>query len=120
MKLPTGMGKTILFSALIRTFCSKNPDTRVLILSPKDIVNQQNLRAIDRLQTEDTKTGITQGGKVEDANEKLLDFHPNALVSTYQLLAVSERDDSRFGKADVIILDELHRSFGAKTVEELK
>lgn len=120
IKLPTGMGKTILFSALIRTFCSKKPNTRVLILSPKDIVNQQNLRAIDRLQGEDTKTGITQNGKVENAKWEVLNIHPNALVSTYQLLAVSERDDSRFWNADVIILDELHRSFGAKTVEELK
>ncbi len=45
---------------------------------------------------------------------------PNALVSTYQLLAGSAVDDERFGRADVIILDELHRSFGIRTVEALK
>ncbi len=94
------MGKTILFSALIRTFCSKNPDTRVLILSPKDIVNKQNFKAIDRLQTEGTVTGITQDNNVvhyiNDKDYEILGSHPNALVSTYQLLAISKRDDPRF------------------------
>lgn len=120
IKLPTWMWKTILFSSLIRVFCEKNPETRVLILSPKDIVNKQNLKSIDRLQAADTITGITQEGWVEDADGKRLQDHPNALVSTYQLVAMSDRNDKRFGRADVIILDELHKSFGAKTVEELK
>ena len=130
IKLPTGMWKTILFSALIRVFCSKNPETRVLILSPKDIVNTQNIKSIHRLQTQDVITGITQDGtnyRIEVANDGAGDTvkyiqhdHPNALVSTYQLLATSRRDDKRLGEFDVIILDELHKSFGTRTVEELK
>lgn len=120
IKLPTGMGKTILFSALIRVFCEKNPDTRVLILSPRDIVNKQNFKAIERMQAPDTRVGITQKGEILDSEGNIMKEAPNALVSTYQLLAGSAVDDQRFGRADVIILDELHRSFGIRTVEALK
>lgn len=121
IKLPTGMGKTILFSALIRVFCENNPDTRVLILSPRSIVNEQNLRAINRLQSPKTVVGITEGTKrVVSAQGAIITEDSNALVSTYQLLANSTVDEQRFGKRDVIILDELHRSFGLRTVETLK
>ena len=101
-----------------------------MILSPKDIVNTQNIKSIHRLQTQDVITGITQDGtnyRIEVANDGAGDTvkyiqhdHPNALVSTYQLLATSRRDDKRLGEFDVIILDELHKSFGTRTVEELK
>ncbi len=50
VKFPTGMGKTVLFAGIIRAFTESNPTSRVLVLSPRDIVNDQNLKTIERLQ----------------------------------------------------------------------
>lgn len=115
------MGKTILFSALIRVFCENNPNTRVLILSPRNIVNEQNIKAINRLQDPETIVGITRSSKkIVDARGKIITEETNALVSTYQLLTNTTVNEQKFGKRDVIILDELHKSFGFRTVESIK
>ncbi len=111
VKYPTGMGKTILISIMIKSLI-KHGGSKALVLSPRNIVNEQNEKKIKSFQNEDVT--------VEDVSNLNGGPQPDVTIATYNLAALESgriSQNSKLGDYDVIFLDECHRSFGPKALE---
>ncbi|MDF2379366.1 MAG: DEAD/DEAH box helicase family protein, partial [Candidatus Gracilibacteria bacterium] len=108
VKYPTGMGKTILIGTILRSLFSAEQKPKVLVLSSRKVINQQNRDKIRSLQ--DPKTRVSQLKR--DKSHLDADVH----IATYHFAARSMSDEKLSLKLadeyDVILLDECHRSFG--------
>lgn len=114
IKHPPGMGKTHMMGLMIRSL-AKHSKVRCLVLSPRDTINKQNERKIQKMQEE--------GVKVKDIFDIKSGEEPDVTIGTYQhaaLEAEKEPEDSAFGDYDVIFLDECHRGFGPKLLQLLR
>jgi superfamily II DNA or RNA helicase len=111
VKYPTGMGKTILISIMIKSLI-RHGGSKALVLSPKDIVNEQNENKIKSFQSADVI--------VEDVQTLNGGPQPDVTIATYNLAALEAGrigQNSKLGGYDVIFLDECHRAFGPKVLE---
>ncbi len=108
--LPTGIGKTVIFSKFIEAVI-KNNTARVLVVGPTKIILHQNKWKMDAFG--EIEAGAYYG------NEK--DLSKQVTVTTYASLRNGiERKDIDPKKFDVIILDEAHRALGTETVEAIE
>lgn len=103
--LPTGVGKTIIFSKLVKAF-SSHPKGRVLVVGPTKIIQEQNEGKIETYG--DRKPGRYFGGEKETDS--------NVTLTTYSSF-MSHADDLDLDSYDLIILDESHRALSEARVE---
>lgn len=105
VKLPTGVGKTVLFAQVVSSM-----DLKTLILVPSKLLVNQTIKELKK------RTKLEHGRYFSD--EK--DYSKQVTVMTYQSLIQAMKDGiikaSDFG---LMILDEAHKSLGEKTVEAL-
>lgn len=111
--LPTGAGKTVVFSALVREYQAgrywRNPG-RVMILAHRDELVDQ---AIAKLRA------VMPGVNVGKVKAKDNDFRADVMVCSVQTLASARRLDnfrwaeSMYGKVGLIITDECHHAAAA-------
>lgn len=99
LTLPTGSGKSYLFSEFIRQMIEASRAARVLVIVPKVKLAEQNARTME------TMTG--QHVDVYCASLGLMKLGP-LTVATYQSLMNAER----LPTFDIIIIDECHRFDG--------
>lgn len=101
--LPTGCGKTIVFSSVIEEI-TKTPDTKVLILAHRDELIRQ---AADKLKI---VTGIEAG--IEKAEETVIDKKDeyNVVVGSVQSMAGKRLDNYPVDYFTHIIVDEAHHA----------
>lgn len=119
--LPTGAGKTVVFSALAREFRReavkapgwkeiKAPGSRVMILAHRDELVDQ---AIAKLRA------VMPGVNVGKVKAQDNDFRADVMVCSVQTLASARRLDnfrwaeSMYGKVGLIITDECHHAAAA-------
>lgn len=110
--LPTGAGKTVVFSHLIREFqCPDVPrlrGTRVMVLVHRDELADQAIAKIRATLPDDVTIG-----KVKAQND---DTHTDVMVCSVQTLANESRrrrivtDQERCGNIGLIITDECHHA----------
>lgn len=110
--LPTGAGKTVVFSEIIRQFIANNPGEKVLILAHREELLTQAAEKISHWAP-DLRVGLVQG--------KTNQISAQVIVASQQTLARPNRRRflPRFG---LIIVDECHRCMSptyAKTLEAL-
>jgi dsRNA-specific ribonuclease len=116
-KMPTGMGKTFLMALIVRALRHFLEDSKVLVLSPRLLINEQNQDAIDFVNIQGS-CDIQKLTEVDPSAEK-----PDVTVGTYQLFKSegAKNGDSRLADHyDVILLDECQHAFTAKTLEVLR
>lgn len=104
-QMPTGTGKTRLFTSLVRdiSFWSESTNTRIKVLI---IAHRKEL--IDQIDSCLTKYQIKHG-KIVGGETK--DFGQNILVASIQTLSQSrQRETYRALQANFIIIDEAHHS----------
>lgn len=101
--LPTGAGKTVIFSALIHRFLRENPGERVLILAHRDELLSQ---AADKLCTwaPDLRIGIVKAARNQ--------VSADVIVASQQTLARDSRLQ-RIPRVGLVVVDECHRIMGA-------
>lgn len=95
---PTGAGKTVLFSTLIRRWLERGK--RALVLAHRDRLIQQAVEKVGR------EIKWEQMGIVKAEQNRV---HAQCVVASVQTLA-RERRLSQMPKCDLIIIDEAHRS----------
>ncbi len=116
VELPTGSGKTAIFSTLVDTLNRPLPGTdnkpKALVLVPKLDLVAQTVGA-------DGKRGFAQFAQDTEVSEyhgKKKDLSGDAVVMSYQsLLGAVDRGDVTCEDFDLIICDEAHRALGEKT-----
>ncbi len=116
VKYPTGLGKTIMISLILRTLAQHHEDANVLVLSPREQINIQNEEKIRKYQNPDVTV------------KNIADIKPgetvDATIATIQMAGsdLNKRPDKRNLKPDynVIVLDECHRAFGEKMITLLR
>jgi RNA polymerase sigma factor (sigma-70 family) len=104
--LPTGSGKTVVFSKCIQAIC-KDPRSKVLVVSPTKIILEQNKGKVETFG--DVATGAYYG------REKDLD--KQVTVTTYASFMRSE--ELNLESYDLIILDEAHRALSDARTERI-
>ena len=123
IELPTGSGKTAIFSTLVdvltRAFSEDQKRLKTLVLVPKlDLVSQ----TVGRIDEEQLK-----GFAKFASNVKVSEYHGNnkspegdAVIMTYQSLPIAiERGDVDADTFDLVICDEAHRSLSSKRKSSL-
>ncbi len=107
----TGFGKTWLLSEIAKDYSS------VLYLYPTDIIKKTVVNAIDETWAEDDEARFTQSIK-EEVNEDLgytPDYKNIKFMSYHKLAQRTKSEIEAFPKYEAVILDEVHRTGGAKT-----
>jgi superfamily II DNA or RNA helicase len=96
MQLPTGGGKTSIFSSIAQKFLSKN--LRVLIVAHKEELVLQNAKSLEKWCN--YSCGLIKAGYKPDYNLNLQSASIQSLINRWDLI----------GNFDLIIIDEAHRS----------
>jgi superfamily II DNA or RNA helicase len=96
MQLPTGGGKTSIFSSIAQKFLSKN--LRVLIVAHKEELVLQNAKSLEKWCN--YSCGLIKAGYKPDYNLNLQSASIQSLINRWDLI----------GSFDLIIIDEAHRS----------
>ncbi|MBP7967449.1 DEAD/DEAH box helicase family protein [Candidatus Woesebacteria bacterium] len=113
VKLPTGVGKTVIFAKLIEAF-SRDTDDKTIICGPTKIVAGQNTDTVEKIGNEDVARYF---GRHKELNSKIVS-------TTYSSFRIRHQDGVlKTEDFDLVILDEAHRSLGDKTrpwVDEYK
>lgn len=106
--LATGLGKTVIFSRLIREWTGRNPAGKVLVLVHRDELATQ---ARDKITADEPSltVGIVKAGRNE--------VDAQVIVASVQTLAREHRRDAIRG-VGLIIVDECHHA-AAKTWREV-
>jgi len=94
--LPTGTGKTVMFSEFAGRFAKDFPDSNILVVTHREEIIDQNAKWLKRVFGEEN-VGIFQGDR------RQMDRH--VTVASIQSLLLSGADLSRFG---LVVLDEAH------------
>lgn len=110
VSLPTGIGKTVIFSRLLEVL-SRNNRIKALVIGPTKIILHQNKWKLEAFG--DVKSGRLYG------SEK--DIKQDVTVTTYASL----RNNINNGVInpldfDILILDEAHRALGDETVKAIE
>jgi superfamily II DNA or RNA helicase len=121
VKLPTGTGKTAIFSTLVdvlnKPYDDKSDRLKALVLVP-------NLDLVEQTIGKDGKRGFAQFGENTDVSKytgQSKNLEGDAVVMTYQSLPRAiEKGDIDQSTFDFIILDEAHRALGKKTSAALE
>ena len=100
--LPTGAGKTVIFSEIIREFMARRPGVPVLVLAHRDELLQQAAEKIHQWVPGAT-VGIVKGAQNQ--------VHRQIIVASQQTLAREGRI-SRLPDIGLVIIDECHRTMG--------
>jgi len=116
IELPTGSGKTAIFSTLVETLNRPLPGT---VKKPKSLILVPKLDLVDQTIGGDGERGFakfTNDTKVTEYHAKTKDLSGDAVVMTYQSL-VGAINRGEISKEDfgLIICDEAHRALGGKT-----
>lgn len=107
LKLPTGVGKTVIFAKLIEAFTKEN-DKKAVVCSPTKIIAGQNVDTVEKVGN--TEVAKYFGGKKE--------IDGNILSTTYSSLRRKHKVGGfEDGNIDLVILDEAHRALGQATRE---
>lgn len=116
IELPTGSGKTAIFSTLVNVLNRPLPGTE---LKPKALVLVPKLDLVGQTVGVDGQRGFAQFAQDTEVSEyhgKKKDLSGEAVVMSYQsLLGAVERGDISGDDFDLIICDEAHRALGKKT-----
>lgn len=108
--LPTGAGKTVIFSHLASRFRKENPGERVMILVHREELADQAMNKVSQVAPHLTV------GKVKAQHN---DSESDVLVCSVQTLASEKRrtqlrdSEEKFGKVGLIITDECHHAAAA-------
>ena len=108
--LPTGAGKTVIFSALIHRYLEENPDERVLILAHRDELLAQ---AAEKLASwaPDLRIGIVKAARNQVSAQ--------VIVASQQTLSRPHRL-ARIPRVGLVVVDECHRTMGASYLKVLQ
>lgn len=102
IKLPTGVGKTVLFSQVLQALKLKS-----LVVVPSKILVNQTGQKIEEF------TDIEFGKYYQEAK----DLSKNVTITTYSSLVLATESGSLTPKDfEVLILDEAHKALGPKTM----
>lgn len=108
--LPTGAGKTVIFSEIIREFLVRFPGWPVLVLAHRDELLQQAVEKINHWVP-----GIPIG-MVKGAQNQV---HKPIVVASVQTLAKAGRVE-RLSQRGLVIVDEAHRTMGPSYLQVLE
>ncbi|OGY91297.1 MAG: hypothetical protein A3H70_03080 [Candidatus Komeilibacteria bacterium RIFCSPLOWO2_02_FULL_48_11] len=117
---PTGAGKTVLFSSLIKAL-----DAKTLIVVPsKTLVEQTYQELTDYLPSAEVthlSSLTTPGKKNRDETRELTvkGSHGQAVITTYQSLIKRKEELAQAG-FEIIVLDEAHNSFTPNVQDSLR
>lgn len=101
--LPTGAGKTVVFSHMIKEFIARNPGKRALVLAHREELVDQ---AYDKLRT--VAPSMRSGVVMADRNQTLAD----AIVGCVPTLA-NERRLRQLANVGLVVVDECHHATAA-------
>ncbi len=107
LELPTGLGKTVIFSELIEAL-KDVPDIKILVVGSGNINNIQNVQKIEKFAGEEV--GKYYAGE-KDTNSKITVCNYNGLRNAIK------RDDFKTGDFDIVLFDEVHDGLGELTQE---
>lgn len=107
--LPTGAGKTVIFSHLVKRFLTENPDKRVLILAHTDELVDQAAKKIKEVAPH-LPVGIVKGPRN--------DVWAPVIVASVQSLRREERR-RQIANVGLIIVDECHHATAKTYVDVL-
>lgn len=108
--LPTGAGKTVIFSALIHRFRELYPDEKVLVLAHRgELLDQAAAKLRDAAP--DLRVGLVMAG----ANQVSADV----IVASQQTLARPNRL-ARLPRIGLVVVDETHRAMGPSYLRVLE
>jgi superfamily II DNA or RNA helicase len=96
MQLPTGGGKTSVFSSIAQKFISKN--LKVLVVAHKEELVLQNAKSLEKWCN--STCGLIKAGYKPDYSLNLQSSSIQSLINRWDLI----------GNLDLIIIDEAHRS----------
>lgn len=116
IELPTGSGKTAIFSTLVNVLNRPLPGSDE---KPKALVLVPKLDLVTQTVGVDGQRGFAQFAQDTEVSEyhgKKKDLSGDAVVMSYQsLLGAVERGEISEADFDLIICDEAHRALGEKT-----
>lgn len=98
---PTGSGKTVMFSDIIRKHLARNLFNRTLILTHRTELFSQTLRAVVK---QGTDVSLLQAG------DRVTDEHHKTRSLVAMVETMKRRDLSKFGRFSLVIVDEAHRA----------
>ncbi|MDO8593911.1 MAG: DEAD/DEAH box helicase family protein [bacterium] len=106
VKMPTGIGKTVIFSKFIEA-ATKSNAARVLVVGPTKIILKQNRWKLDAFS--EVEAGAYYGDEKKDTTK-------GVTLTTYSSLRNGIKNgDINPKDYDVLILDEAHRALGEET-----
>jgi superfamily II DNA or RNA helicase len=108
--LPTGAGKTVIFSEIIREFMVQRPGAPVLVLAHRDELLQQAAEKIG-VWVPGVSVGIVKGA--------LNQVHRSIIVASQQTLAREGRI-ARLPDFGLVVVDECHRTMGPSYLRVLQ
>lgn len=108
--LPTGAGKTVTFTAVIRRFLDEHGGGKVLMLAHRSELLDQAAGAIRRWAP-DLRVGLVQAGMNQ--------VSADVIVASQQTLARSSRL-ARMPEVGLVVVDECHRSSGPSYMRVLE
>ena len=99
--LPTGTGKSVIISLIIKEILRKAPRSRVMVLTHSAILIKQNLEKFKEL--------CKYPSGVFSASLKMADFHQPVIFGGIQSVSPAiDGNRGKFGSRDYIIIDEAH------------
>jgi superfamily II DNA or RNA helicase len=98
--IPTGGGKTVVFTEILRTWSRENPGRRILVLAHRNELIEQAAKTI-RESIGDNQVGIVQ----ETRNE----FDYRFVVSSIQTMSFEKRRNSLIN-VGLVVVDECHHA----------
>lgn len=108
--LPTGAGKTVIFSEIIREFMAQRPGAPVLVLAHRDELLQQAAEKIG-VWVPGVSVGVVKGA--------LNQVHRPIIVASQQTLARAGRI-ARLPDFGLVVVDECHRTMGPSYLRVLQ
>jgi len=104
---PTGSGKTVIFSEMVR-MASNKPNARVLVLTDRIELFKQTFASLER-------TGVKP--QILNAAVSMNSFNKNAVVTVAMVETIARRDLGSY-KPTLIIIDEAHKGNFSKILEK--
>jgi len=110
LELPTGLGKTVIFSELIEAF-KDIPDIKILVVGSGNINAMQNSQKIEAFGGEEV--GQYFAGK-KDTSAKV------TVCNYHGLRNAIKAEEFKPGDFDLVLLDEVHDGLGEVTQDSIK